>query len=454
MRLKDANKVYFLGIGGIGMSAIARLFLQQGKEVHGYDRTSTHLTQALEAEGMHIHYHDEPEQIPSELDMVVVTPAVPKDLAEYVYLASLGIPMLKRSEVLGLLSRDLFTVAISGTHGKTSITAMLSHILYVAGFGFTGFVGGLLRNYNSNLIRFGDGSRIVVEADEYDRSFHTLRPDLAMISAIDADHLDIYGTYEQLKADYQIFARGLKPGGSLLLHEDLEWDDDDLNCLYYGFKGEFRMLKCEASGHRSQLIFDLNGKRSREFSLQIPGRHNAENALAAAALAHLIGVGIEDICDALSGFTGVVRRFDIRVSSQSLVYVDDYAHHPKELEAAIKAAREYFPGMKLTGVFQPHLYTRTRDLAQGFAASLDLLDQAILMDIYPARELPIEGVSSAMISALMHNPCPVLSSDEVLDLARGMGDGIFLSLGAGDIDLLVEPLERIFASKAGKEPVV
>lgn len=451
MRLADVHKVYFLGIGGIGMSAIARLFLRQGKEVYGYDKTQTTLTNELEQEGMTIHYQDDTGKIPVDIDLVVFTPAIPSDLEEFRHLKSSGLPILKRSQVLGLLSQDIFTVAIAGTHGKTSITSMLSHILKQNEQSFFGFAGGILRNYNSNLIMHGSGDLIVVEADEYDRSFHALKPNIALISSIDPDHLDIYGTYEQLVSDYRVFADGITQGGTLILHQSLTWDvPTEYSITRYGDGSKNRIVRYETDRKGAEVQLELDSELSKPFHFAIPGRHNIENALAAACIAKKLDLGLNDIVSALESFTGVVRRFDVRFSSDKLVYVDDYAHHPKELEAAIKAAREYYPGLKLVGVFQPHLYTRTRDLAEGFAQSLDLLDEAYLLEIYPAREQAIVGVSSQMISQRMKNNCPVVSRGELIEIAEGLENAVLITLGAGDIDLLVAPLEKIFKSRSVK----
>lgn len=448
MNLRDLQHIYFIGIGGIGMSALARLFHSRGIKVSGYDKTSSQLTDTLIHEGIDIHFDDDPARVPDDAGLVIYTPAIPATHKGLSLARELGLPVLKRSEVLGELSRGMFTAAIAGTHGKTSISSMLAHILADSGEAVTALVGGIMKNYDSNLVIRGEGNTFVVEADEYDRSFHRLSPGIALISAMDADHLDIYGNVEQMVKDFHQFASGIRDGGQLLLHHALDWNGvGDYSILRYGGKDHFRMLSMQAGPGYARLRFSLDGALTPEFDFHVPGRHNAENALGAAAVATLMGVGPEKIAHALSTYTGVVRRFDIRCQGPDFVYIDDYAHHPREIDVTIDAAREFFPGMLLTAVFQPHLFSRTRDFAEEFAASLDKVDHALLLEIYPARELPIPGVDSTMVSSLMKHPARILSPEEVLVAARSASEGVFLSIGAGDIDRLVQPLTDIFNTK-------
>jgi UDP-N-acetylmuramate--alanine ligase len=425
MKLKPDNirKIYLLGIGGIGMSAMARYFRAKGISVCGYDKTSTSLTEELTEEGMVIHFEDNPLAIPGDIDLVIYTPAIPKTLEEFRLLSESGIPMLKRSEVTGIITEGKTTVAVAGTHGKTSISSLVAHILIQAGFPVTALIGGISKNYNSNFITSGKEDIMVVEADEYDRSFLHLHPDIAVISAMDPDHLDIYGSGEEVKRSFNDFARNIKPGGTLVIREGLSLS---LN-------------------HDTRRIgYAADEKQLRNMKIQIPGRHNLENALAAASVCRCIGVGDEKISEGISSFTGVRRRFDIRIKQPGRVYIDDYAHHPRELEAFITAVRQFCPGKRLTGLFQPHLYSRTKDFAPGFANSLDLLDEAWLLDIYPARELPIPGITSEIIlRQMLLKAKKLVSKDEALRLLSAEKPEIFLTMGAGDIDLLVEPITKI-----------
>jgi UDP-N-acetylmuramate--alanine ligase len=444
---ENIRKIYFIGIGGIGMSAMARYFRSKGISVYGYDKTPTSLTGELTGEGMIIHFEDNPSSIPGDIDLVVYTPAIPKTLKEFKFLKEGGIPMLKRSEMTGILTEGKTTVAIAGTHGKTSISSLVAHILMQAGFPVTALIGGISKNYNSNFITSGKEEIMVVEADEYDRSFLHLNPDIAVISAIDPDHLDIYGSGEEVKRSFNDFARNIRPGGTLVIREGLSLSlNHDTRRIGYAAGEPSEVIAENLRTENGCQVFDMvsSENQQRNIKIQIPGRHNIENALAAATVCRCLGVNEDTILAGLSSFSGVRRRFDTRVQQPGRAYIDDYAHHPRELEAFISAVRQLYPGKKLTGLFQPHLYSRTKDFARGFARSLDLLDEAWLLDIYPARELPIPGITSEIIlHQMLIKDKMMVSKDEALGLVAAEKPEIFLTMGAGDIDLLVEPITKI-----------
>ncbi len=450
LQLENTRKIYFLGIGGIGMSALARYFHAKGKVIHGYDKTMTDLTRELAEEGMVIHYMDDPGMIPADIDLVIYTPAIPNTLDEFSFLKESGIPMLKRAEVTGLITSGKITVAVAGTHGKTSISSMIAHILMQAGFPVTALIGGISKNYNTNFISSGKEEIMIVEADEYDRSFLSLFPDIAVISAMDPDHLDIYGTAEEVRHSFNAFARNIKPAGQLVIRDGMSVIlKPGIRRIDYAVDELSDYFAVNLRTEEGYQLFDLvSGELQwKGLRLQIPGRHNVENTLASIAVCRVLNAGEIDIVEGIASFTGVRRRFDFRVRKPEVVYIDDYAHHPRELTAFITAVRQLFPGKKLTGLFQPHLYSRTRDFAGDFARSLDLLDEAWLLDIYPARELPIPGVTSEMILGLMTLPeRKLLSKEQVLDLVGKKKPGIFLTIGAGDIDMLVEPITKLLQS--------
>jgi UDP-N-acetylmuramate--alanine ligase len=441
------RKIYFLGIGGIGMSALARYFRSKGVEIYGYDKTPSSLTDELEGEGMVIHFTDDSSAIPENIDLIIYTPAIPRELGEFKFLKESGIPMLKRSQVTGIITEGKMTIAIAGTHGKTSITSLIAHILTKAGYPVTALIGGISKNYQSNFITTGKEDIIVVEADEYDRSFLQLHPDIAVISAIDPDHLDIYGTAGEVNRSFSEFARNIKPNGKLICRKGLQvmMNTESIR-VTYAADDSSDVTGVNLRTDNGFQFFDIvaGDNNYHDFQLQIPGKHNVENALAAVAVCMNIGVDINQILEGIRTFTGVRRRFDVRVQLPGRIYIDDYAHHPKELEAFISAVRMLYPGKKITGLFQPHLYSRTRDFAEGFAQSLDLLDEAWLLAIYPARELPIPGVTSKLILDLMHQKNKKLvSGPEVLNMLNSEKPEIFLTMGAGDIDLLVAPITEI-----------
>jgi UDP-N-acetylmuramate--alanine ligase len=447
--LDNIRKIYFLGLGGIGMSALARYFLTRGIAIHGYDRTPTSLTDELKAEGMILHFEDDPSLIPQDIDLVIYTPAIPRTLDEFIFLESSGKPMLKRAEVTGIITADRKAVAVAGTHGKTSISSLIAHILKQAGFPVTALIGGIANNYRSNFISSGKEEIMVVEADEYDRSFLSLHPDIAVISSMDPDHLDIYGTADEVTNSFHEFAGNIKAGGILVIRNGLSLvPGPGITCINYAVEQQAGAYATNLVMQQDCQVFDMiiGDHQWKEIKLQIPGRHNIENAVAAATVCKNLGVGNEQIREGIQSFSGVKRRFDIRLRQPDIVYIDDYAHHPRELEAFISAVRQLYPGRKLTGLFQPHLYTRTRDFAPGFAKSLDLLDEAWLLDIYPAREVALPGITSNIILDLMHNQNrKLVSRTEVLEMLKTNRPDVFLTMGAGDIDLLVEPLTNILS---------
>jgi UDP-N-acetylmuramate--alanine ligase len=443
--LEHIKHIYFLGIGGIGMSALARYFMTRGVRVSGYDKTPSDLTSELFSEGANIHFNDDPSLIPHDIDFIIYTPAVPKDLLEFETLAKSSIPMHKRAHVAGLVTKGKTTVAVAGSHGKTSISSLTSHILKSAGYPVTALIGGISRNYGSNFITSGQEDIMIVEADEFDRSFLELAPDFAVISAMDPDHLDVYGTSEEMESSFAEFVQRIKPNGYLVIRHDLQIPiRKDIHRTGYQVDNLAEAFAYNLRIGNGLQLFDMfiEGVRYTDIKLMVPGRHNVENALAASLVCNRLGVKSKEIINGIETFTGVKRRFDFRIRKERLVYIDDYAHHPRELEAFIKAVREFYPGAKLTGLFQPHLFTRTRDFAEGFAASMDLLDEPWLLDIYPARELPIMGVTSAMILEKMQNPAKLLlSRAEVLQRLQQSKPEVFLTMGAGDIDQMIIPIE-------------
>ena len=449
IELKDIRRLYFIGIGGIGMSALARYFRFHGREVSGYDRTETPLTQQLSEEGIDIHYTEDVDAIPKDADLVVYTPAVPAAHKELVWYQQHSYTLMKRSEVLGLITASSFNICVAGTHGKTTITTMIAHILRHSGYGCNAFLGGIAVNYNSNF--WSDPRNVcVIEADEYDRSFLRLSPDVAVITAMDADHLDIYGTAEAVKEAFVEFSGRVKQGGVLFNKQGLE-----------GLRGDRRMTYGIGAGpdvYATDIAIDqgdyLFSVKMADWSLErialpMGGRHNVENATAAIAVAHSLGIAGDKIVAAVAAFRGVRRRFEYIIKKPNRVYIDDYAHHPEELRALISGAKELFGRMKCTVIFQPHLFTRTRDFADGFAASLDLADEVILLPIYPARELPIEGVTSDMIAGkIPGGKAKVRDKKEVLEIIKGRSDWeLVITAGAGDIDTLVEPIRQLLETK-------
>jgi len=453
LKFTDIKQVYFLGIGGIGMSALARYFASQGIKVSGYDRTSTGLTLALECEGIAVHYEDNPALLPYGLDisnsLIVYTPAVPATHKELNTLIGLGFSIHKRSEVLGIICNTRRTIAVAGTHGKTSVSTMTAHILKSSTIGCSAFMGGISNNYQTNLLLDSTGSEwIVAEADEFDRSFLQLIPELAVITSMDADHLDIYGSHEKVIESFRIFASQIKEGGSLVLKKGLHVGfEKEAKYKSYTYSitesADFCAENIELKDGYYQFDLIAPGIRIDKLVLNYPGLLNVENSVAASSLALLAGVSPEDIRTALASYSGVKRRFDIKLNNGTYVLIDDYAHHPAELRATIQSVRDIYRGRTITGIFQPHLYSRTKDFAEGFANSLDLLDEIVLLDIYPARELPMEGVSSDIIFNQIKNRSKILCNNTgLIKLAESFKPGIVIMMGAGDIDTLVEPVKE------------
>lgn len=431
------------------MSALARYFAGQGIVVHGYDRTATDLTRTLEAEGANIHYVEDVNQIPAKVDLVVYTPAVPASHKELVYFREQQIPMMKRAEVLGLISRDRRAIAIAGTHGKTTTSSILTHLLRSAEVDCTAFLGGIAMNYGSNYVA-GQSDWVVIEADEFDRSFLHLEPELAVITSMDPDHLDIYGDHEQmLDTGFRAFAKKIRPQGSLWIQHSFEPLLNLASAKTYGIDhGSVRASGVHvADGH---FVFDYQDERGTLQALKfpLPGRHNVENATAALAIARTLGAEESALRHGLESFRGIRRRFELIYRDGQTVFFDDYAHHPRELEAAIGAARELFPEREITGIFQPHLYSRTRDFAEGFAQALDKLDRVILLDIYPAREEPIPGVDADLIRSYMTSDQVLRGTKEQIpDLLGNDVPEVLLTLGAGDISDRVQPIKAFLESR-------
>jgi UDP-N-acetylmuramate--alanine ligase len=461
VKIENYNNIYFLGIGGIGMSALARWFNRKGLAVSGYDRTSTTLTKELEQEGIAIHYEDAVENIPGEVSsekdktLVVFTPAVPKDHKEYNHLKDNGYTIMKRSEVLGLITKDYKTIAVAGTHGKTTTSSMVAHILKVAGKNMVGFLGGITTNYNSNLVMHGDvnaNTIAVVEADEFDRSFLRLFPHVAIVTSADADHLDIYGDHEALVQSFKDFIKQINKDGLLIIHESVDelltGDTHVKKSTYSMSRGQFFASSITAKGGFFE--FDLQGlSKVEHIKLGVPGFHNIENAIAASMAASAFKIPSYVIREALESFTGVKRRFEYIIKGRRVVYVDDYAHHPTEIEAFLKSMKSLYPGRKLTVIFQPHLFTRTRDFAAGFSKSLSLADELFLMDIYPARELPIPGVDSDMLLAGITSRVKIrCRKDDLMSKLESVDADVIVTIGAGDIDNFVEPIKKMLLNSS------
>ncbi len=440
LHLDSIRKVYFIGIGGIGMSALARYFHGRGAQVWGYDKTETALTRALVQEGIPIHYDDAPERIPQGIDLAIYTPAVPAELGELQYFRQSATPLMKRAEVLGVISRGMKTIAIAGTHGKTTTSSLTTWLLRSSGVDCSAFLGGIVSNFGSNFVQ-GHSDWVVVEADEYDRSFLHLDPDVAVVLSMDADHLDIYGSPEQVvESGYKAFVQKLKPEGKLFVQH--RWADAFAQAVPFGVQqGQCRAEQVHVEDGFFVFDYVSPSQRFEGLRLAMPGRHNVENATAAISAALCAGATEAGIRQGLETFSGIKRRFEILHRDVQRVYVDDYAHHPTELEAVISAAREFFPQRKITGIFQPHLYTRTRDFAKGFAQALDLLDETWLLDIYPARELPLPGITSDTIATQMQRKPLRLQKEQVLDTLSKHPVEVLLTLGAGDIDTLAEPIK-------------
>lgn len=452
--MNKLNTVYFLGIGGIGMSALARYFKSKGVNVSGYDKTRTPLTDQLIKEGISIHFEEDISFVPSTVDLVVYTPAIPASHKEFQYVIHQQYPLSKRSEVLGLIAKEKFTIAVAGTHGKTTISSMVAHILKYANKNMTAFIGGVMKNYQTNYVVSDVAGLpiIVVEADEYDRSFLTLFPDIAVISAMDADHLDIYGKKEALLESFALFIQQVKSGGSLIIKKSIASSISTTHpCFTYSVTDEATCFGKNIAVVDGKYCLDIYWKSKlmlKSVKIGVPALHNVENALAAAAVAFVMDIDPKTIGEALESYTGVARRFDVRLNSPSIVYIDDYAHHPEEIKTCIQSVRKLYPDRRITGIFQPHLYTRTRDFADEFAKSLELLDEVILLEIYPAREKPIKNIDANMLLEKIHIQAKAIcDKDSIIDELKKRNLDVMLTLGAGDIDQQVLSIEEYLKTR-------
>jgi UDP-N-acetylmuramate--alanine ligase len=447
-RLSGIRKIYFIGIGGIGMSALARYFLSRKASVNGYDRTPTPLTRELEAEGISIHYEERTDLIPQDVDVVVYTPAIPAQHAELVYYREHNYTVVKRSDVLQWITESSFNICVGGTHGKTTVTSMTAHLLRHSGYGCNAFLGGIAANYGTNFWS-SEKNVVVVEADEYDRSFLKLVPDVAVVTAMDPDHLDIYGTPEEVENAFVQFSQKLKPGGCLISKYGLPRQQDFHAEHQYTYSYSDRQADVFAEDVRVEngsYRFTVTAKnwQIKDMLLHMGGLHNIENTLVAVIVGKYLGIDDEKIKAAVADFKGVRRRFEYALKNDAHILIDDYAHHPEELRALLGGVKSIFPEEKITLVFQPHLFSRTKDLAEAFAHSLDMADEVLLLPIYPARELPMEGVSSRLLLDKMTIAGKrALEKEEMKQWMQANLPRLVVMAGAGDIDALVQPVKSI-----------
>lgn len=460
MEMQKITSVYFVGAGGIGMSALARYFRAKGKQVAGYDKTPSDLTAALIEEGIRIHYTDDIALIPEDCKqidstLVIYTPAIPETHTELNYFKTNGFTLMKRARVLGEITRTERGLCVAGTHGKTTTSSMLAHLLKQSHVDCNAFLGGILKNYNSNLMLSDKSDLAVIEADEFDRSFHWLNPYMAVITAVDPDHLDIYGTPAAYRESFEHFTSLIRPDGCLVMKKGLQLQPrlpEGTKLYTYSATEEADFFARNIRIGNGDIVFDFVTPDGSipDVKLGVPVKVNIENGVAAMALAWLNGVTPEEIRRGMETFAGPVRRFDFHLKKDDIVLLDDYAHHPAELKASIQSVKELYPDKKVTGIFQPHLYTRTRDFAADFAASLSLLDELILLDIYPAREEPIPGVTSQIIFDRVTIPNKrMIRKEELLDLVQKEAASfeVVLMVGAGNIDRLVEPVKQILEKR-------
>lgn len=450
------NAVFFIGIGGIGMSNLARYFMSKGKKVAGYDRIETQLTITLEKEGAEIHYQDNVSNIPDyckdiKSTLVIYTPAIPSDSRELTFFKENGFEMQKRAQVLGLITASSKALCCAGTHGKTTTSSMLAHILRGSHLDCNAFLGGILKNYENNLLLSETSEYTVIEADEYDRSFHWLHPYMALITSVDPDHLDIYGTEEEYLKSFEHFTSLILSGGSLVMKHNIKLTPkigEKVHLYTYSIDhGDFKAENVKVKNGEIRFDFVTPKEVVKDVLLGVPVRINVENAIGAMALAWLSGATADELRLGISTYQGAKRRFDIVLKSDEVVFIDDYAHHPDELAASIMSVKELYQGKKVTGIFQPHLYSRTKDFADQFAQSLSLLDDLILLDIYPAREKPIEGVTSQIIFDKVSCPKTLCKKEDLLDIIKEKKDiEVLLTLGAGDIDQLILPIKKTLLS--------
>lgn len=446
--------MYFVGVGGIGMSALARFFKQRGVVVNGYDRTETELTKTLVKEGIGITYSDSETALNKDVDVVIYTPAIPKDCIILNWFRDNDCQVYKRSDALQWITKAMFAITVAGTHGKTTTSTMIAHLLRASGYGCNAFLGGISVNYHTNYWHAENDNQVaVIEADEYDHSFLKLFPDIGIVTAMDPDHLDIYGTAEAVTQAYVDYSKNIKSGGLLIRKHGLKQGSllqGDRKMSYSLQSSGADIYADNIQMRNGTYKFDVmgNGIYIPEVQLNIGGMHNVENCIAAIAVAHKLEIEPELIKEAVASFKGVKRRFEYVVKNENIVFIDDYAHHPEELMALLRSAKTLFSKKRIVIAFQPHLYTRTRDFAEGFAKALDIADEVILLDIYPARELPIEGVSSQMIKEMMGNPnVTVLTKEGLLEYAAQAPLEVFITAGAGDIDKLVAPLKEIIEKR-------
>ena len=451
------QNIYFIGIGGIGMSNLARYFLSQRKNVGGYDRTKTPLTEALHNEGALVHYEDSINNIPQPFfdkknTLVIYTPAIPASHSELTYFRENSFTLMKRAQVLGEITKSSDAICVAGTHGKTTVSSIIAHLLRQSTVDCNAFLGGILKNYDNNLLLSETSKITVIEADEYDRSFHWLRPQIAVITSADPDHLDIYGTAEVYRESFEKFTSLIRPDGFLFIRKDApvtpRCDKSVKIFTYSETEGDFHAENIRIGG--GEIVFDFVSPTEKitNLSLGVPMKINIENSIVAIAVARVCGATPDEIRQATATYSGAKRRFDFRLKTDHIVFIDDYAHHPQELTVAIESIRALYPDKKITGVFQPHLYSRTRDFVDEFAASLSLLDEVVLLDIYPAREEPIEGVSSQLIfDKISSSKKTLLSKSELLDFLETKELEIFVTFGAGDIDDVLGEIEQLLVPR-------
>jgi len=458
MNFDKIENIYLIGIGGIGMSALARYFKSQGKFVAGYDKTPSDLTEQLQNEGIDIHFDESmllmPPQIMSQKDttLVIYTPAIPNNNYEFKYFHEREYSVMKRAEVLGLIFSNSKGIAVAGTHGKTTTSTMIAHILHQSSVGCNAFLGGISKNYNSNLLLSKKSNILVTEADEYDRSFLKLFPYLGIVTSLDADHLDIYGTHEEVIKSFNLFTRQISKNGILIYKKGINLSLKDLNNIgvftYSAGSEPADFYPLNIRIKKDHFHYDVQTPLGiiKDITLGVQGKMNLENSIAAIAACALLNVLPEEIKAGLESFEGVKRRFEYHIKTSKLVYIDDYAHHPEELKACINSVKNLYPDKKITGIFQPHLFTRTRDFAAGFAQSLSLLDELILLEIYPAREEPIEGVTSEMIFKNVTIANKIMSSkNELMEKLKKLNPEVLITMGAGDIDRFVEPIRKLYS---------
>ena len=447
MNLKDIHNIYFIGIGGIGMSALARYFNANNKLVSGYDKTPTDITNGLREMGIEVNFTDSVENIKSvlqnkETTLIVYTPAIPKNHEQLNYFKNNGFKVFKRSQILGLITENTFCLAVAGTHGKTTTTSILGHLMHECQVPLTAFLGGISENYNSNLI-LGGNEVSVVEADEFDRSFLTLSPNLACITSMDADHLDIYGDASELKKSFEDFTKRIKSSGKLFIKNGLP-----LSGITYGIEDDSDYTIQNIKIDNGTYVFDVKTPKTvlENLKFNLPGRHNLSNALVALAMAVEYGCPNQQLAKALASYKGVKRRFTYHIKTDDFVFIDDYAHHPEEINAVHQAVREMYPNKKVLAIFQPHLYSRTNDFADEFAKSLSQFDELLLLDIYPARELPIPGVTSAwLLEKVSHKNKQLIGKNELLTKIHESQAQVILTMGAGDIGEEVRHIKKEFS---------